>query len=98
MADSRPDPTRFKARGPTRVGPLPPRAGRASKGQSMTSGLAAMSWSGRGRVVAGYWNARSRRRAGIHFTLEVLRAVQPDDALDLSYLENERASNGFDFR
>ena len=60
MADSRPDPTRFQARGPTRVGLLPHRAGRASKGRSMTSGLAAMSWSGRGGVVAGYWNVSTR--------------------------------------
>lgn len=70
MVDSRLDPTRFQARGPTRVGSLPPRPGRASQGRSMTSGLAAMSCSGQGRVPAGYWNVGSReevplRRVGL---------------------------------
>ena len=77
MADSRPDPTRFRARGPTRVGPLRPCAGRASKGRSMTSGLAAMSWSGRGGIVAGCWNVSSRKDI---VAMRLRASLQPADA------------------
>lgn len=59
MLDSRLVSTRFQARGPGRVGSLPPSPGRASQGRPMTSGLVGMGWSSRGRVTAGYWNVSS---------------------------------------
>jgi hypothetical protein len=59
MADS--TTTRFQVRGSGRAEMLPPRAGRAFQGRSMTSGPASTSWPILGRVAGPCWNVGSSR-------------------------------------